>query len=435
MNKFEKIYGEKLKTAEEIANYIESGFICASPTCLSQPQKIVDAVAERARKGEITDVLHHSLIAQEGAEFASEELKGKYSHVTWFTSGAVRKSVQSGISDFMPCHYSDVPKLYRDHLDRLDVFYTTASPMDSHGYFTLGLTASEVDAQLSRAKYVFLEINENMPRVFGTHILHISQVTALCESNYEIPELKSAPLSENDIKMGEMIAERIPNGATVQFGIGGIPNAVGKCLLDKKDLGIHTEMFVDSMVDLIETGAVTNSKKALNKGKTISAFCWGTKKMYDFLNDNVSVELHPVDYVNNPYTIGQFQDFISVNSCVEIDFLGQVCAESLGYKNFSGTGGQLDFVRGCGLSKGGKSFIAINSTAKGGTISKIKPTLTPGSAVTTGKNDVDYIVTEFGVVQLKGKTAGQRAKALISIAHPSFREELTAEAKKMNLLI
>lgn len=435
MNKYQQLYLEKRKTAEEIADKIQSGFVCACPTCLSQPQMLVKAIAGRAKKGELTNVVHHSLIAQEGAEFASEELKGLYSHVTWFTSGAVRKSVQNGISDYMPCHYSEVPSLWRNAIDHLDVFYATVSPMDKHGYFSFGLTASEVAAQLSRAQAVYLEVNENMPRVFGTHIIHVSQVDALCESNMPIPELPVAPLSENDIKMGQMIAEMIPNGATVQFGIGGIPNAVGKCLLDKKDLGIHTEMFVDSMVDLIEAGAVTNRLKKCNPGKTVSAFCWGTKKMYDFLDDNVSVEMHPVDYVNNPYTIGQFDNFISVNSCVEIDFLGQVCAESIGYKNFSGTGGQLDFVRGCGLSKGGKSFIAINSTAKKGAISKIKPTLTPGSVVTTGKNDVDYIVTEYGIVQLKGKTAGQRAKALISIAHPDFREELTAEAKKMNLII
>ncbi len=436
MSKFEEMYKQKLKTADEIAGYIQNGFVCAAPSATSEPRDICNAIGERARRNEIEGVQHHSIITPQGdVAFLDPELSGKYTYVSWFTTGPARSIIQSGKADYMPCNYSYIPDMWREDMPRVDVFYAVVSPMDKHGYFSFGLTASENLAQMSRAKYIFLEVNESMPRVFGTHIVHISQATAICESHYDMPTLASAPISENDVKMGQMMADLIPNGATLQFGIGGVPNAVGACLKDKTDLGIHTEMFTDSMIDLIECGAVTNGKKPINQGKTVAAFAWGSRRMYDFLDDNVSIEMRPVDYVNNPTVIGQHDNFISINSCLEIDLLGQVCAESIGTKNFSGTGGQLDFVRGCKISKGGKSFIATGATAKKGTMSKIKPVLTPGAAVTTGKNDVDYIVTEFGMVRLRGLTAGQRAKALISIAHPDFREELTFEAKKMNLMI
>ena len=232
-----------------------------------------------------------------------------------------------------------------------------------------------------------------------------------------------------------MIADEVPNGATLQLGIGGVPNAVGVLLRDKKDLGLHTEMFTDSMVDLLECGADTNMKKPINVGKTIATLAWGTKKMYEYMDDNPAFEMHPVDYTNNPYVIGQHDNFISVNACVEIDLFGQVCAESLGTLHYSGSGGQVDFVRGANLSKGGKGFIAMTSTAKNGTVSKVKPVLTPGSIVTTSKNEVDFLVTENNIVRLKGRTASERAKMIISLAAPEFRDELLFEAKKMNLIV
>ena len=434
-NRYLGIYKAKLRTPEEIAEYIENDFICACHTCMAEPAAIVHAIGERARNNEITNVQHHSLISPGGGDYLDPELAGKYYHVSWFTSGASRQGVQEGRFDFMPAHYSEIPKIWREYIPRLDVFYATVSPMDKHGFFSFGLVAAESLAQLERAKYVFLEVNDQVPRVMGTHVVHISQVTALCENSYPMPTLPEMPLSENSKKMGTMIAEMIPNGATIQFGIGEVPNAVGKLLLEKKDLGIHTEMFTDSMVDLIEAGAVTNMKKNIDIGKTVAAFCWGSQRMYDFIDDNRSIELHGVDYVNSPYIIGKLDNFVSINAGLEIDLLGQVCSESIGYKNYSGTGGQLDFVRGCSISKGGKSFIAMNSTAKNGTLSKIKPILTPGAAVTTTKNDIDNVVTEYGIARLKGKTAGQRAKALIDIAHPKFREELLFEARKMNLMV
>ena len=430
------MYQDKLTSPAEIAKYIESGYVCASPSALCEPRAIVKAIGDRARAGELTGVTHHSIISQENDDFLSEELAGKYSYVSWFTSGAkAKEGIKKGYIDYMPCHYSEVPLLWREDMPKLDALYMVCSPMDKHGYLSLGVTCSEALAMIDKAKYIFVEVNPKWTRTHGVNFIHISKITKLCENEFDVPELASAPITPDDEKIGQMIADLVPNGATIQLGIGGIPNAVGAALMDKKDLGIHTEMFTDSMVDLIEAGVVTNDKKALHRGKSIAAFAWGSKKMYDFMDDNPALEMLPVDYINNPYTVGQMDNFISVNSCIEIDFLGQACAESIGYRNFSGSGGQLDFVRGCILSKGGKSFIAIKSTAKKGEISKIKPMLTPGSAVTTGKNDIDYVVTEFGVARLRGKTASQRAKALIEIAHPKFREELLSEAKKMNLLV
>lgn len=431
---YKMLYQEKRKTADEIASFVQSGFTCVAPTCMAQPNAITAAVAKRAMKGELENVKHHSIIAIGEPGFLDPALRGKYDYVSWFTTGTARKSVQGGYSDYMPCHYSEVAQLWAER-GNLDVFYAAVTPMDEYGWFSFGLVASEAAELAAQAKYVFLEVNPRMPRVPGNNSIHISQITAFCECESELPILPEAPITQTDMIIGHLIADQIPDGATVQFGIGGVPNAVGKCLCDKQDLGIHTELFVDSMIDLIECGAVTNLKKNIHRGKTVATFGWGSERMYRFMQDNPTMELHPVSYVNDPYVIGQIDNFISVNSCLEIDLLGQVCAESIGSKHYSGSGGQVDFVRGCNRSKGGKSFIAISSTAKNGTVTKIKPTLTPGAAVTTGKNDVDYIVTEYGVVRLRGKTAGERAKALISIAHPAFRDQLMFEARKMNLMV
>lgn len=435
MNQFQQMYLDKKGSADEVAQFVKSGYVCACPTGLQSPRSIVKAIGDRARRGEIQGVFHHQTLNCAGGDFLDPAIKGRYDYVSWFTSGAARKGVQSGLYDYVPNNYSTVPSYWRECVPRLDVFYAEVSPMDKHGYFSCGMAAAEVPAMLSRASIVLLDVNDQMPRVFGEHLVHISQVTALCESSAPLSELPTGELSETDIRMGHMIADLIPNGATLQLGIGGVPNAVGVCLKEKEDLGLHTEMFTDSMVDLIECGAVTNKRKPIHTGKTVATLAWGSKKMYDYVDDNPVFEMYPVDHINNPYVIAQHDDFISVNACIEIDLFGQVCSESLGTKHFSGSGGQVDFVRGANMSRGGKGFMAMYSTAKNGTISKIKPILTPGSIVTTSKNEVDYIVTEQGIVQLKGKTAGERARLLISIADPKFREELTFEAKKMNLMI
>lgn len=435
MSKVQEMYLAKRKTVEEVALYIKSGDVCACPTGLEEPETICAAVGERARRGEISGVLHHATLSVKGAAFMDPALKGRYDYVSWFTGAPGRKGVQQGLYTYIPTNYSTIPVYWRECIPRLDVFYAEVSPMDKHGYFSCGMSGAEVMAMKSRAGIILLEVNEKMPRVMGNNFIHISEVTALCETSHELLTLPAAPLSETDKKIGQMIADEVPNGATLQLGIGGIPNAVGVLLQDKRDLGIHTEMFTDSMVDLIECGAVTNMQKPINVGKTIATLAWGTKKMYDYMDDNPAFEMHPVDYTNDPYVIGQHDNFISVNACVEIDLFGQVCAESIGTLHYSGSGGQVDFVRGANLSKGGKGFIAMTSTAKNGTISKIKPVLTPGSIVTTSKNEVDFLVTEHNIVRLKGQTASDRAKMIISLAAPEFREELEYEAKKMNLIV
>lgn len=435
MNKFQEMYQAKRKSPEEVAMYVKSGDVCACPTGLEEPTAICEAVAARAMRGELTGVVHHATLSVKGGPFMKPELKGKYDYVSWFTGGPGRKGIQEGIHTYIPSNYSTIPGLWRDVQPRLDVFYAEVSPMDKHGYFSCPMAGAEVVAMREKASIILLDVNDQMPRVMGDCLIHISQVTALCESSRPLLVLNNPPLSDDDKKIGQMIADEVCDGATLQLGIGGIPNAVGVLLKDKKDLGLHTEMFTDSMVDLLECGAVTNMKKPIHVGKTVATLAWGSKKMYDFMDDNPAFEMYPVSYINNPAVIAQHDNFVSVNSCVEVDLFGQICSESIGTKHYSGSGGQLDFVRGANMSKGGKGFIAMLSTTKGGTISKIKPILTPGSIVTTPRNEVDFLVTENGIVRLKGQTASQRAKMIISLAAPQFREELEYEAKKMNLII
>ena len=435
MNKFQEMYQAKRKSPEEVAMYVKSGDVCACPTGLEEPTAICEAVAARAMRGELTGVVHHATLSVKGGPFMKPELKGKYDYVSWFTGGPGRKGIQEGIHTYIPNNYSTIPGLWRDVQPRLDVFYAEVSPMDKHGYFSCPMAGAEVVAMREKASIILLDVNDQMPRVMGDCLIHISQVTALCESSRPLLVLNNPPLSDDDKKIGQMIADEVCDGATLQLGIGGIPNAVGVLLKDKKDLGLHTEMFTDSMVDLLECGAVTNMKKPIHVGKTVATLAWGSKKMYDFMDDNPAFEMYPVSYINNPAVIAQHDNFVSVNSCVEVDLFGQICSESIGTKHYSGSGGQLDFVRGANMSKGGKGFIAMLSTTKGGTISKIKPILTPGSIVTTPRNEVHFLVTENGIVRLKGQTASQRAKMIISLAAPQFREELEYEAKKMNLII
>lgn len=431
MHNWEELYRKKIRQVDDLVKEIKSYDICVAPCMIGEPTNILEALAKRK---DIVGIKHHQLLSYSNHAYLEEQMADKIKHVSWFTTGYSRKAIHEGRADYMPVFYHEVPRFWDEYLE-LDVFYATVSRMDKHGYFSFGLANSESRAAIKKAKKILLEVNENMPRTHGNNFIHITEVDGLCECNTPLKEVINPDTKEIDEIIGKSIASLIPDGATIQLGIGGIPNAIGKALMDKKDLGIHSEMFTEVMVDLILSGAVNNKKKNLHNGKTITTFAGGTKKMYDFLDDNPSVEFHPVDYVNNPNIIAAHDQFVSVNSCIEVDLLGQVCSESIGYKNFSGTGGQVDFVRGATKSKNGKSFIAMYSTAKNGTVSKIKPVLTEGSVVTTSKNDVDYIATEFGVVKLKGKTAGERAKALISIAHPNFQEFLIEEALKMNLCL
>ena len=353
---------------------------------------------------------------------------------SWFSSSAARKAVNAGYADIIPAYYRDFPTRIRTEYD-YDAVCVEVAPMVRHGYFSLALNGSYIDAMLDKTKRIFLEVNDRQPRGLCGSLIHISQVDAIVEYNHDLPVLPPVQLDEVSKTIGGLIAERIPDGACLQLGIGAIPDATGMALKAKHDLGIHTEMFTDSMVELIECGAVNNSKKQIHRGKTVTTFAFGSQRIYDYIDDNPAVEILPVEYVNDPDVICQNDNMISINAAVEVDLFGQVCAESVGTKHMSGSGGQIDYVRGACQSRGGKSFIAFTSTAKGGTISKIKPILTPGAVVTTSKNDVDYIVTEYGVAHLRGRSLGERARQLIAIAHPDFRDELTFEAKKRGIMI
>ncbi len=428
-----QMYRDKYRTPQEIAELFKSGDTCLSNGQVTEPIAILDALAERAKQENLTDIGHYLLLPMREQKYMEAGMETHIRHISHFVSGFDREAIWEGRADYLPGCYSQVPGIWREILEGPDVFYCTVSPMDRHGYFSCG-TAADLSEIRRKAKLLLLEVNPTMPRTFGSHI-HLSEADAVTENDTPITEVKPAPVTEEDRAIGTMIAEEIPDGATLQLGIGGIPNAVAGALTDKHDLGIHSEMFCDSIADLMEAGVITNSRKKIHRGKSVVTFTFGSRRTYDFLDDNPGVEFLPVDYVNDPRVISQNDHVISINSCMEIDLFGQVCSETIGPKNFSGAGGQVDFIRGAAASKGGKSFLAFKSAAKKGQVSKIKATLTEGSCVTTTRNDVDYIVTEYGMVRLRGMTCAQRAKALISIAHPNFRDELTYAAKKMHLLI
>ena len=435
MTDYNALYAQKLITAQALAEQVQSGWLLGMDTGPSQTPAIMSAIADKVRNSDIKGVQVQTLLDIYPFEFyADDSLAGKMTGYSWFSSGGARKAVNGGYADLFPTYYRDIPRHIRAEYE-YDAFCVAVSPMDSHGYFSLALNGSYAEAMIDKAKRIFIEVNEKQPRCLCGTQLHISQVDAIVENTHELPVLPPVVLDETSITIGNLIAEQIPDGACIQLGIGAIPDATGMALKAKKDLGIHTEMFTDSMVELIECGAVNNSRKQIHRGKTVTTFAYGSKRIYDFIDDNPAVEVLPVDYVNDPEVICRNDDMISINAALEVDFFGQVCAESVGTKHMSGSGGQVDYVRGACQSKGGKSFIAFTSTAKGGTISKIKPILTPGAICTTSKNDVDYIVTEYGIAHLRGRSLSDRTRQLIAIAHPDFRDELTFEAKKRGILI
>lgn len=428
-------YNEKLMTAKELMKYVKSGMHVHADISLSVPPAIVHALDEAALAGQFENVTFSNAILNYPMECLKDPAMASRLRVdSWFSSGITRKSVNAGISDIFPAYYRQWPELIREY-QNFDIFIACVSPMDSHGYFSFGATGSAIPAAIEKSSMVLLEVNDKMPRALGGQQIHISEVTALCENNVDLLTSAPAELDETSLKIGAIIADEIPDGSCLQIGIGAIPDAVGSLLKDKKHLGIHTEMFTSCLVDLVECGAVDNSRKQHNKGYSVTTFAFGSQKIYDYIDNNPRMKVLPVDYVNDPAVIAQLDNFMSINGAVEVDILGQVSAESVGTKHISGTGGQVDYVQGATHSKGGKSFIAFSSTTAGGKVSRIKNILTPGSVVTTSKNDVDYIVTEYGMAKLRGQTIGSRVKQLISIAHPDFRDELTFEAKKRGIIV
>ncbi|THB74795.1 MAG: acetyl-CoA hydrolase/transferase family protein [Desulfobulbaceae bacterium] len=430
MGKWQELYQEKLVSAETAAAAIESGDHIWFPVGAGEPDIFLQALI--ARKKSLRDVVTHQILPAKPGYF-DEETAPHIRHESLFISGASRAAVQGGWADLTPNYFSEVPRLIREYWPA-DAVGVVVAPMDEHGYFGLSLGVDYTWEAMKKAKKIIVEVNQGAPRCHGNCQIHVSKVTHVVECPNPIPELPSAPLTEIDETIGGYVAELIEDGSTLQIGFGGVPNAVCKALMDKKDLGIHTEMVTEGIMELAECGAVNNSKKTWNRGKLIGTFAWGTKRLYAFMHQNPMVEMHPVDYTNNPYNIGKNDKMVAINATIEVDLMGQCCSESMGPKQWSSTGGQVDFFRGANISNGGKGFVTMPSTAKKGSISRIVPMLSHGAVVTTSKNDVDHVVTEYGVAKLRGKSIRERAKALIAIAHPDFRMELQEAAQKMSII-
>lgn len=429
---FQEQYAARRTTAAEAIRNVRNGDTIVVPTGVAEPPALLAALSEHRR--DFRDVKVSQILPVRKFGYLDPDTAEHVRHVAYFFSGASRPGFREGVVDFTPSYFSEMPQLIDRGLMPSEVVFTPVSPMDRHGYFSLGLAADYTMAAIRRARAVILEVNPNVPFAFGNCHVHISQVTALMENEEPVLEVGLPTIGPVQEAIGKYVADLIEDGSTLQIGYGGIPDAVVMQLTHKKDLGIHTEMIGDGILTLLESGAVTNRRKNYLPGKMIATFALGSKKLYDWIDRNPMFEMHPVDYTNDPYLAGQNDKLVAINATLEIDFLGQCGSESLGPVPYSGTGGQSDFVRSANRSKGGKAFIVLPSTAKDGAISRIVPTLTPGTHVSTSKNDVNYVVTEYGVAQLRGKTAKQRCAALIAIAHPDFRSELTEAAKKMHLL-
>ena len=437
---YQAMYQQKLTTPEEAVKVVKSGDWVDYTWCTNHPVALDKALA--ARKDELHDVKVRGGVTMWMPEIAKADDAGD--HFTWHSwhcSGVDRKIIKKGMGYFSPMRYSELPRFYRENLDPVDVVFTQVPPMDEHGNFSFSLAPSHLYDMCARAKHIVVEVNKNLPPVYGLYKaeLNIADVTYVVEGNNpSIPELGSVPPTDVDRTVANLIVPEIPNGACLQLGIGGMPNTIGAMIAqsDLKDLSVHTEMYVDGFVDIAAAGKITGRHKNLDRGRQVFAFAAGTQKLYDYVNRNPDVMGAPVDYTNDVRVIGQIDNFISINNAVDLDLFGQVNAESAGIKHISGTGGQLDFVMGAYLSKGGKSFICLSSTVTGkdGSVkSRIVPTLTPGSIATDPRSCVHYIVTEYGMVNLKGLSTWQRAEALISIAHPDFREQLIQDAEKMHI--
>lgn len=347
-----------------------------------------------------------------------------------FLDGNARQLVKSGLADFTPAFLSEIPHLFRQGHIPLDVAVIHVAPPDEHGYCSLGVEIGITKSAAESARIVIAEVNPRMPRSLGDSFVHVNDIHYFLDVDYALPEIKPAPASEVQNQIAAHIAQEIPDGATLQTGIGGIPDAVLQSLTGHKDLGVHTELFSDGVMKMIEAGVITNKRKTLHTGKVTAGFIIGTQALFDYVHDNPIFEMHPTEYINDPFIIAQNELMISINSALEVDLTGQVCADSIGHEFYSGVGGQVDFVRGASRSKGGKAIIALPSTAQNGKLSRIVPNLKNGAGVTTSRNDVRYVATEFGVAKLYGKSIAERAKALINIAHPDFREDLMAFARQ-----
>ena len=429
---FQDLYKKKRGTLDDAIGQVKDGDFIVVPTGIAEPPTLLTGLSERRLS--LHDVKVAQILAVRKYGYFDPETSTHVRHVAFFFGGASRAGGQGGWIDFIPCSFSDIPVMIERGQIPADVVFSLASPMDENGFFALSLGADYTMAAVARARAVVLEVNPNVPFAHGNCRVHVSQVAALIESSDPVMEVGLPKIGPVQEAIGKYVADMIDDGSTLQIGYGGIPDAVVMQLTHKHDLGIHTEMIGDGIMTLVESGAVNNRKKNYLPGKMVATFALGSKKLYQFMDRNPALEIHPADFTNDPYLAAQNDNLIAINATLQIDLLGQCGSESLAHLPYSGTGGQVDFVRAANRSRGGKAFIVLPATAKDDSLTRIVPVLSPGTHVTTSKNDINYVVTEFGVAQLRGKSAKQRAQEMIAIAHPAFRAELTEGARKLQLL-
>ena len=415
---------------QELMSLMHPGTDLIIPIANGEPHLLLDLL--EANYEQLDRVTVHQMLALRDRAYIRGEMKGHLAHTSYFLSGATRKAFRSGAVDLIPNVFNEVPRLLRNTLKH-PVVIAVASPPDEHGYFSLGTQADYVSEFIGKIPFI-LEVNRHMPRTFGKNQVHMSQIEGYVENDILLTEEKCPVISEKDKKIASFITSEIQDGDTLQVGIGAVPNAVMSMLRNHRNLGIHTEMLTDGIVDLVASGAVTGMNKRTHQGKIITTFAYGTQRLYEFLHNNPGVEFLPVSTVNDPYEIAKEDNMVSINATTEVDLYGQCASETIGGNYYSSTGGQADFARGAQLAKNGKGFICMYSTLKNDSMSRIKLSLSPGSVVTTSKNEVDCIVTEYGIAKLHGKSLRERAQALIAIAHPKFRDELRSKAIDAGML-
>lgn len=422
MEDHQRLYQSKLVTADEAVKKIPDGSRVFFGHAANEPQVLVDALVRNYQQYKDVEIVHWVPMGK--GEYTDPKMAGHLRHNAMFVGGATRKAVQEGRADYTPFFYHQSTRFFTDGTFPIDVALISVTPPDKHGFVSLGVSVGGTKPAALNAKLVIAQINDKMPRTMGDSFLHVSDLTYCVEASAQLPQLGGGAISDTEEAIGRNVASLVEDGATLQLGIGTIPDAVLKYLGDKKDLGVHSEMFSDGVVDLYNKGVITGAKKTLDRGKMVAAFLMGTDKLYNFVDNNPDVVMKTVDYVNDPAVICQNPKVTAINSCLQVDFNGQVNSESMGSKQFSGIGGQLDYVRGASMCPDGKAILAMPSTAKHGEVSRIVPVFEAGTTVTTTRTDVQYIVTEHGIANLRAKSLRERAKLLINIAHPKFRDEL-----------
>ncbi|MCD4698999.1 MAG: 4-hydroxybutyrate CoA-transferase, partial [Phycisphaerae bacterium] len=429
---WKKKFADRIGTAAEAMNFVKSGNSIFIGTGCAQPQHLVNALVEHSRDIYDARIIH--LLTMGSAPYADEKFRDKFKMNSFFVADNVRHALDAGIGDYTPIFLSAIPREFETGRIPIDVALISVSPPDASGLCSFGVSVDIVKSAAANAKYIIAQVNSKMPRTMGDSFIHANFIDMLVPHDEPVIAVPVPEPSETLRRIGQNIARLVEDGSTIECGIGRIPQALAEYLKDKKELGIHTEMFGDWIIDLIECGAITCSKKTINRGKIVASFCMGSQKLYDYIDENPFFNFRPTEYVNDPFVISQHDKMVGINVALEIDLTGQVCADSLGYKFYSGIGGQVDFIRGSARSRGGKAIIAMPSTAKDESVSRIVPHLTEGAGVVTTRGDVHYIVTEYGIAYLHGRSIRERVLALVNIAHPKFRNDLIEAAKTQNYL-